>query len=126
MADKRVVACNSTGTRIFSPGALAYVVRDNPGNGNDRIVVLGRSRSGRWVEKYEPRSRLCNFRFKTIPLAHPLYDLLCCDWVSPADFALPVDTQAEPAGPAAGCPDPSTDRPEDPPLDDHPNDGRRR
>lgn len=75
--DIRVVACNvSFGTKVFPAGARAYVVMTNPGNGNDRVVILGRSRGGRWVKKWERRDRLSNFRTKTIPPEHPLYTRL--------------------------------------------------
>ena len=60
--------------KIASPGARAYVLRPNPGGGNDRIVILVRSRGARWVEKWENASRLCDFRLKTLPPEHPLYD----------------------------------------------------
>ncbi len=40
--------------------------------------------------------------------------------------ALPDDPQTEPSSPAAGCPQPSGDRAEDPTLDDHADYGRRR
>lgn len=72
--DKKVVQCNfAVGTNIAPEGARAYVVRPNPGNGNDRILILVRSRGARWVEKWENTARLTNFRVKTIPPEHPLY-----------------------------------------------------
>jgi hypothetical protein len=73
--DKRFIACNfRKGTKIARKGAIAYVLWPNYGGGNDRIPLLVRSRSGRWVEKWEAMSRLENFRFKTIPPEHPLYN----------------------------------------------------
>ena len=71
--DKRVLACNFTvATSKNSKGSLAYV-----GYGGDfvtRLYILTRTRSGRWVECWEPVKRLGNFRFKTMPPEHPLYN----------------------------------------------------
>lgn len=73
--DRRVVQCNyAESTNVAARGARAYVVRLNPGFGNDRIVVLVRSRGGHWVEKWESRERLTAFRVKTLPPEHPLWD----------------------------------------------------
>lgn len=73
-ADRRVVQCNYAAPVSAAPaGARAYLVRPNPGNGDDRVVILVRSRSGRWVEKWEDIRRLENFRCKTLPPGHPLY-----------------------------------------------------
>jgi hypothetical protein len=75
--DFRVIACNviePTGTAVG--GALAYVRWLNPGNGNDRLPLLIRSRGGRWIDKWESVRRLDNFRLKTIPPEHPLYGRL--------------------------------------------------
>jgi len=65
-------------TKTATTGALAYVRWPNPGNSNDRIALLIRSRGGRWIEKWEDMRRLGNFRLKTLPPEHPLYDRL--DW----------------------------------------------
>ncbi len=71
--DRRVVQCNYvTATRVAPGGARAYVVRANPGGGNDRLVVLARSRAGRWVEKWESARVLGNFRVRVMPDEHPL------------------------------------------------------
>jgi hypothetical protein len=75
--DKRVIACNiiePTPTAVR--GALAYLEWPNGGGGNDRVPLLIRSRGGRWIHKWEDMRRLGNFRFKTIPPEHPLYDRL--------------------------------------------------
>lgn len=73
--DKRAVACNFTeGTKAVSEGALAYWVRSWSGGGDERIAVLAKSRGGRWIQIWEPITRLDNFRFKTIPPEHPRYD----------------------------------------------------
>lgn len=72
--DRRVIACNySEGTKTCKKGARAYLVQTNPGGGHDRIVILARSRGGRWIEKWEDIRRLKGFRLTTIPSAHPLY-----------------------------------------------------
>lgn len=72
--DRVVMACNySVPTQIAAAGAKAYVCLTNPGSGHDRVVVLVRSRSGRWVRKWEKTGRLHNFRPKTLPPEHPFY-----------------------------------------------------
>jgi hypothetical protein len=72
--DKRVIQCNlREPTKVFARGARAYVVLANPGNAHDRITILGRSRRGKWVEKWEPIKRLDNFRAKPLPPEHPLH-----------------------------------------------------
>jgi len=72
--DRRVVQCNLVaGQSTAAAGARAYVVLANPGGGSDRIVVLLRSRSGRWIEMWQDIRTLGNFRVKTIPAGHPLY-----------------------------------------------------
>jgi hypothetical protein len=72
--DRRVVQCNYISATVVAPAqARAYVCQINPGWGCDRIVVLVRSYSGRWVKKWENRARLFNFRVKTLPPRHPLY-----------------------------------------------------
>jgi hypothetical protein len=80
-SDRRVVQCNYVqGTHVASQGARAYVVRTS--GGTDRILILARSRSGRWVKKWEPVSRLTDFRAKILPPEHPLYGR---DLMSPED-----------------------------------------
>lgn len=75
--DRRVVQCNLTvPTSAAARGARAYVVLVNRGNGSDRIEILLRSRSGRWVEKWEDIRHLDHFRAKTIPFGHPIYGRL--------------------------------------------------
>ena len=77
--DHRAIACNyAEPVGVAAEGALCYVRWPNPGGGNDRMQLLVRSRGGRWIEKWEAISRLQNFRLKTIPPDHPLYDRL--DW----------------------------------------------
>lgn len=73
--DRKVVQCNyAEGTKIAAPGARAYLVFPNRGNGYDRIKIVVRSRGARWVEKWERADRLTNFRVKTLPPEHPMYD----------------------------------------------------
>ena len=75
--DHRAIACNyAEGTSVARLGAAAYVLWPNPGGGNDRVPLLVRSRGGRWIQKWEAMRRLCDFRLKTIPPGHPLYDRL--------------------------------------------------
>lgn len=72
--DRKVMACNYVvPTNVAVAGARAYVCLTNPGGGGDRIDILVRSRSGRWVRKWENTKRLHNFRPKTLPPEHPLH-----------------------------------------------------
>lgn len=72
--DFRVIACNLTeATSAASDGTLAYVLDPNRGNVSNRMRLAIRSRSGRWIEKWERLDRLDNFRFKTLPPEHPLH-----------------------------------------------------
>jgi hypothetical protein len=72
--DKHVIQCNySVSTSAVSKWSRAYVVMLNPGGGNDRIVVLVRSRGSRFIEKWESSKRLANFRVTTMPHQHPMY-----------------------------------------------------
>lgn len=74
LPDRKVIQCNfAEATNAASTGARAYVVLMNRGGGHDRIVVLVRSRGGRWVEKWEDIRHLKDFRVKTLPPEHPLY-----------------------------------------------------
>lgn len=73
--DKQAVACNYTeATSIAAVGALCYVCGWDDGSPAERLKILVRSRSGRWVQKWEAARRLGNFRIKTLPPAHPLYN----------------------------------------------------
>jgi hypothetical protein len=72
---RNVVQCNiREATKIYPAGAKAYLVISNPGNGHERIVILGRSYGGRWIEKWERIDNLRDFRAKTLPPEHPFYD----------------------------------------------------
>jgi hypothetical protein len=84
--DRKVIQCNYVeATGVAVEGARAYVTRLNPGNGNDRIMVLVFSRGHRWVEKCEDARRLGNFRVKTLPPEHPLYER--AEWWEKPEFA---------------------------------------
>lgn len=80
--DKLVVQCNfREGTSECSVGARAYVIAtDRVGR---RIRLLARSRSGRWIFKWENHKRLHHFRYKTIPPEHPLYCELYDTFIMP-------------------------------------------
>lgn len=68
--DRRVVQCNYlTGTPVCAAGARAYLV----GFAVPRVRVLARSRSGRWVFRWEPQARLHNFRLKTLAADDPAF-----------------------------------------------------
>lgn len=78
----RRIACNyAESTKSASKGGLAFVLLPNGGNVHDRLFVLSRSRSGRWIRKWESIKVLKNFRSKTVPQESPLYDKLIdgCD-----------------------------------------------
>lgn len=74
LPDRRMLACNYLeSTSVAAKGALAYVLLQFGGNLPDRIRVLVRSRSGRWVEKWESVRRLGSPRLETLPPGHPRY-----------------------------------------------------
>lgn len=75
MKEVKVVACNyAVAVKTASKGSLCYVLRDNAGWGNERIVILSRSRGGRWIMRWERIDRLTNFRTKTVVADNPVYD----------------------------------------------------
>jgi hypothetical protein len=81
--DKRVVACNyHEGTKHVAPGALAFVLFENRGNGAEKVELLVRSRGGRFIRKWESLWRLKNLRVKTLPPSHPLYTRF---WWTPSE-----------------------------------------
>jgi hypothetical protein len=72
--DKQAIQCNYTETTsAVANGSRAYVTLLNPGSGNSRIMVIARSRGGRFVEKWENIRRLDNFRIRTVHHSDPLY-----------------------------------------------------
>jgi hypothetical protein len=84
MADNRVIQCNFMGeTASIARGARSYVMLTNPGGGNDRIKILVRSRSGRWISRWESLLVLDNFRPKVMAQQNPLskYDMVDADSV---------------------------------------------
>jgi hypothetical protein len=73
LSDKRIIACNLLETvSTASVGALCYV-RATTGT-EARVELLIRSRSGRWISKWESLKRVGNFRFNTLAPDHPRYD----------------------------------------------------
>lgn len=73
--NRRVIACNFRVSRAaVRRGALAYVSRPDYGSGHERVVLLIRSRGGRWIHKWEAVKNLTNFRVKTIPPEHPRFE----------------------------------------------------
>lgn len=80
--DIRVVACNYlVGTSAVAQGALCYAVHVWCG---ERVRILARSRSGRWIEKWANFKKLGNFRLKTLPPEHPRYrDYRAHSWADP-------------------------------------------
>ncbi len=77
MREIKAVACNfHCPTKSASKGTLAFLVRDNPGWGNERVILLYKSRKGRWIEKWERIDRLTNFRLKTVVDLDPVYGRL--------------------------------------------------
>lgn len=74
MSDRKRVVCNTKeASAECAAGALCFVVNPNVGSGGDRMRLLCRSRSGRWIDKWERADRLTNFRWKTLAPGHPLY-----------------------------------------------------
>lgn len=73
--DRKVIKCNYiASTKSVGAWSSAYLIRTNPGSGDERIVVLARSRSGRLIQKWEKTTRLGNFRVKTLPPSHPRFN----------------------------------------------------
>jgi hypothetical protein len=74
--DKKVIQCNfREGTSECAEGARAYVLdAEFAGDRVRRVQLLARSRSGRWIQKWEAAGRLRDFRFKTIPPEHAVYE----------------------------------------------------
>lgn len=67
MDEIKAVACNYRySTKICPQAAKAFVLGTNPGNGSDHILIVARSRGGRWVEKYEDSRYLEHFRIVTL------------------------------------------------------------
>lgn len=76
MQDRRVIQCNLIqGRKVAAAGARAYVVDLNGACSGD-VEVLIRNRRGHWVRHWLRPWHLSNFRLKTVPPAHPLYDRL--------------------------------------------------
>jgi hypothetical protein len=70
------IACNHSGSSYIRRGAKAYVLDPNWGYATNRVKLLVRSRSRRWVRKWENLKRLSNFRPVNVAKAFRLVDLL--------------------------------------------------
>jgi len=79
-SDKRVIACNyAEATSACTKGSICYVSQLHHVRDIARVQILARSRSGRWIYKWESIKRLENFRLKTLPKENPLYsDMRIC------------------------------------------------
>lgn len=75
MKEFRAIFCNYTkGTGIAAESAKCVLLSYGNVVGRDnRVIVLARSRGGRWVKKWETLKRLGNFRVKTVVESDPLY-----------------------------------------------------
>jgi hypothetical protein len=89
MEEIKIVACNyAVPVKASSKGTLCFVLRANNGNANESVVILCRSRGGRWIERWERIDRLTNFRFKTVVSADPVFERVKdSDYLEPAPFA---------------------------------------
>lgn len=68
------IACNySEATKTATKGSLAFVLLPNGGNLHDRLFILSRSKSRRWIKRWESIRLLTNFRIKKIPQESTLY-----------------------------------------------------
>jgi hypothetical protein len=73
--DRRAIVCNYLeATNVSAVGSRAYVSWSTGGALPERVMVLARSRHGRWINKWENTRRLGNFRAVTLPPEHPRYD----------------------------------------------------
>jgi hypothetical protein len=61
-------------TKYATKGTRVVVGLSNPGWGNERFVVFLKTRTGRWIRKWERADRMVNFRNVTISSAHPFWD----------------------------------------------------
>src|SRR5688572_13669910 len=74
----KTIACNYLeGTSICAQGAIAYPLLTGVGEGDgSRILILARSRGGRFVRKREALRNLHNFRVKTIVPENNIWHLM--------------------------------------------------
>ena len=93
MNDRKAVQCNfSVATAEARVGSRAYVLDYKPTR--KRVQLLLKSKGGRWVVKWENRKRLENFRAKTIPPQHPVYEKLSEYWSERAEeFAAHLNSE---------------------------------
>ena len=68
-----LLVCNfEEATSECVKGARAYVIYTNPGWGGERLLLLARSRSGRWIDKWESLKRLTGFRLTKVYDGDPI------------------------------------------------------
>jgi hypothetical protein len=71
--ETKQICCNYRDASLVARrGAQAWVLNPDYDRGSDRILILVRSRSGRWIEKWEFMKGLTNFRLKTVVPEDPL------------------------------------------------------
>ncbi len=69
----KVVQCNyRLDTSVCRAGARAYLTYETD-SASGRVRVVSRSRSGRWVDRWENLGFLCSFRLKTLVSADPVF-----------------------------------------------------
>jgi len=72
-----VIVCNyEESISSVSKGARCYVWDANASHGGERVHLLVRSRSGRWIRKWENRNRIGNFRLLKLQPENPVYSKL--------------------------------------------------
>jgi hypothetical protein len=73
-SDLQAIACNYVeGASACAQHALCYVSQFKQLRHSGRVQILARSRSGRWIRKWEDIRRLKNFRLETLAPEHPRY-----------------------------------------------------
>lgn len=65
--DEKVIVCNHKGNHFIRAGARAYLLLPNRGNDYDNVYLFIRTRSGRYIKKWENFKNLYNFREVTKP-----------------------------------------------------------
>ncbi len=72
--ERKVIACNLlVDTKAASMGAAAYIVDAAYGNACNSVLLVIRTRTGRWVEKWERTWRVGCFRLKTLAPEDPRF-----------------------------------------------------
>lgn len=68
------IACNyAVSVSESARGSRAYVLNVNYGGGSERVRILARSRSGRWIDRWESIKRLDRFRAVKPCSARPIF-----------------------------------------------------